>query len=38
MGKLLSKVEACDINNPEDFILADAMAMSKDRVKETKER
>ncbi len=29
----VSKIEACDINNPDDFALADAIAMSKDKMK-----
>lgn len=29
----VSKIEACDINNPDDFLLADAIAMSKERMK-----
>ena len=29
----VSKIEACDINNPDDFLLADVIAMSKDKLK-----
>ena len=29
----VSKIEACDINNPDDFLLANAIAMSKEKMK-----